>query len=435
MNMISSSEIVCKLIISSIILILTTSQKVIAVSYRHCVTLYGPDFSVLATPTDSEEETKFDDSTSLSPSSLYYIEKAKYFLLSNKNILGLKEEEGKVVEGNKQQQTQTPPVDAFLDTLKFLSHRETGPWTTIRFQQQFISVEEGDSYPIYDARIAITIDTQDEDKVKMFTGRYYEYNTTKLSQRQKLSKDEILERIKSRCYDCCDTDDLKDYFMEIVAYDTDNKGDDKDDNNAVANLILAWRTEVRCNDQNGMEEILYDAYTGDILKEEDIGFFYYTDFNKNHGEKKKDTYSSEINDTTEEKQIVKNVNIATEHPYLSIMRNSEDAVPGKTVSGLASVFDPDPISTSKQVYDTGGFIDNNDSDTDDLTGQLFDVTLEGITLRENGKYYLDGPFARIIDVDEPFDGDFSQFSDDFRYTRGHDSFEAVMCYYHVVSTT
>lgn len=435
MNMISSSEIVCKLIISSIILILTTSQKVIAVSYRHCVTLYGPDFSVLATPTDSEEETKFDDSTSLSPSSLYYIEKAKYFLLSNKNILGLKEEEGKVVEGNKQQQTQTPPVDAFLDTLKFLSHRETGPWTTIRFQQQFISVEEGDSYPIYDARIAITIDTQDEDKVKMFTGSYYEYNTTKLSQRQKLSKDEILEKIKSRCYDCCDADDLKDYFMEIVAYDTDNMGDNKDDKNAVANLILAWRTEVRCNDQNGMEEILYDAYTGDILKEEDIGFFYYTDFNKNHGEKKKDTYSSEINDTTEEKQIVKNVNIATEHPYLSIMRNSEDAVPGKTVSGLASVFDPDPISTSKQVYDTGGFIDNNDSDTDDLTGQLFDVTLEGITLRENGKYYLDGPFARIIDVDEPFDGDFSQFSDDFRYTRGHDSFEAVMCYYHVVSTT
>lgn len=82
------------------------------------------------------------------------------------------------------------------------------------------------------------------------------------------------------------------------------------------------------------------------------------------------------------------------------------------------------------IYILGGFEDTNDRDTSDLTSQLVEVDLKDITFR-GGKYHLEGPYAQIVDVDAPYDGTFSQRTNDFRGTRESDEFEAVMCYYHV----
>lgn len=98
------------------------------------------------------------------------------------------------------------------------------------------------------------------------------------------------------------------------------------------------------------------------------------------------------------------------------------------VSVQASVFDPDPLSTSGQTYG-GGYVDGNDQNTPQLTQELKTYSID--VLNQNGTYFLTGEWAESVDVENPFDGDFSQASNDFRYNRGQDSFEAVNVYYHI----
>lgn len=103
---------------------------------------------------------------------------------------------------------------------------------------------------------------------------------------------------------------------------------------------------------------------------------------------------------------------------------------------IGNVYDPDPLSVANATYDFDvncptGFCDNDDSDSTELTAQLRERPLCGIK-NENGTLYsLTGPYAQIVDVEEPFNGLFEQSSDDFRYTRGQDVFEAVNCYFHL----
>lgn len=103
--------------------------------------------------------------------------------------------------------------------------------------------------------------------------------------------------------------------------------------------------------------------------------------------------------------------------------------PRRRVDGSGWVFDPDPLSRARAVYG-GSFGDNNDTDSQDLTDQLVEVTLRDIAF-DGTTYTLDGPYARIRDSDPPMDGVFSQDSLVFHYTRGHDAFEAVNAYYHI----
>ncbi|MFC1851858.1 hypothetical protein ACFL27_16830 [candidate division CSSED10-310 bacterium] len=98
-------------------------------------------------------------------------------------------------------------------------------------------------------------------------------------------------------------------------------------------------------------------------------------------------------------------------------------------SGTGNVFDPDPISSSGATYGTGGYTDDNDADSSDLTNALTAVTLLDITL--NGTYYLTGPYAQIVDSEAPYNGVFNQASSDFSCQRAADLFEAVNAYYHI----
>ncbi|MGJ8663080.1 MAG: PepSY domain-containing protein [Marinicella sp.] len=94
----------------------------------------------------------------------------------------------------------------------------------------------------------------------------------------------------------------------------------------------------------------------------------------------------------------------------------------------ATVFDPDPLSSSGQTYG-GGYVDGNDQNTTQLSQELKTVSID--VLNQNGSYSLTGEWAESVDVSAPNDGDFSQASNDFRYNRGEDSFEAVNVFYHI----
>lgn len=100
------------------------------------------------------------------------------------------------------------------------------------------------------------------------------------------------------------------------------------------------------------------------------------------------------------------------------------------VEGMGKVFDPDPVTSAKQLYGAPGLSDNNDADSPELSAQLKDVVLNDLSL-ENGQYFLRGKYAWIADTGAPFKGLFEQSSNDFSTTRTEDMFEAVNAYYHI----
>jgi len=110
--------------------------------------------------------------------------------------------------------------------------------------------------------------------------------------------------------------------------------------------------------------------------------------------------------------------------------NSSEVPTTQNFNAIGYVFDPDPISTGKGTYGSGGFKDNNDEDSEDLTAQLVEKGLKDLKFSD-GKYHLVGPWAQIVDIDSPYTGLFSQSSKDFRFTRKEQGFEAVNVYYHV----
>ena len=105
--------------------------------------------------------------------------------------------------------------------------------------------------------------------------------------------------------------------------------------------------------------------------------------------------------------------------------------PVKTAAtGTGNTFDPDPITRSGSTYGIGGFADNNDVDSADLTAQVTSVTLPDITFT-GSQYQLKGPYAEVVDSESPQKGLFSQASSTFNFTRNADAFEAVNVYYHI----
>ena len=98
------------------------------------------------------------------------------------------------------------------------------------------------------------------------------------------------------------------------------------------------------------------------------------------------------------------------------------------VDAPGQVFDPDPLSSAGQEYG-GGLEDNNDQTTPELNQQLKAVTLD--VLNQNGRFFLTNQWAESMDIDAPFEGDFSQPSNNFNYHRGENSFEAVNVLYHI----
>jgi Zn-dependent metalloprotease len=100
-------------------------------------------------------------------------------------------------------------------------------------------------------------------------------------------------------------------------------------------------------------------------------------------------------------------------------------------AGQGLIWDPDPL-TSAHVYYGGSFIDDNDADAPVLNAQRRPVILNDLK-HADGKYYLDGPYARLVDIDTSIPDIFPALSDsnEFNFTRNQQEFEDVMVYYNL----
>lgn len=94
-----------------------------------------------------------------------------------------------------------------------------------------------------------------------------------------------------------------------------------------------------------------------------------------------------------------------------------------------SVFDPDPLSSSRTHYGSP-ITDNNDADDPVINKEVVTVDL-GDLPQANGLYYLSGDWAELIDHETPNDGFFEQASPDFLFTREQNGFESVLTYHHI----
>lgn len=100
------------------------------------------------------------------------------------------------------------------------------------------------------------------------------------------------------------------------------------------------------------------------------------------------------------------------------------------VNGIGKVFDTDPLSSSGATYGSGGYTDNSDADVTELNAERFDRALLDLDF-DGSLYHLRGPYAEIVDDENPKNGLFPQSSSSFDFTRSQDAFEAVNCYFHV----
>lgn len=102
----------------------------------------------------------------------------------------------------------------------------------------------------------------------------------------------------------------------------------------------------------------------------------------------------------------------------------------RNVDGDGDAFDPDPLSSALAQYGDPGFTDGNDADTPELAGETFNRPLLGLTF-DGANHRLVGPWAEIVDIENPSTGLFAQPGSSFLFTRSQQGFEAVNCYYHI----
>lgn len=101
------------------------------------------------------------------------------------------------------------------------------------------------------------------------------------------------------------------------------------------------------------------------------------------------------------------------------------------VDAPATVFDPDPLSSSGASYGDTGFVDGNDADTAQLTAETMSRTLLDVTQSSPGVFELTGPWAECVDFEGPFDGCYEQSSAAWNFTRNAQAFEQANAYYHI----
>ncbi|MEM7585601.1 MAG: peptidase [Acidobacteriota bacterium] len=100
------------------------------------------------------------------------------------------------------------------------------------------------------------------------------------------------------------------------------------------------------------------------------------------------------------------------------------------IDGSGDVFEPDPLSSAGTSYGDSGYTDNNDGDTPELVAEIQTVTLRDIT-ETGGMFFLTGPWAEVVDHDNPFKGLFEQATANWNFTRVDDAFEAANTYHHI----
>lgn len=89
------------------------------------------------------------------------------------------------------------------------------------------------------------------------------------------------------------------------------------------------------------------------------------------------------------------------------------------------VFDPNPAVT------TGDLSLSPSSPTEVLDAQAINVDLQRLDPPQNGKYFLDGRYVKMLEIESPNFVEPSETSGDFLYSCRDRRFLNVMCYYHI----
>lgn len=329
-------------------------------------------------------------------------DKADYFLKNNRHLLKLKENDDDD-DGNKHE-------------LRYVSDRKTSIWTTVRYQQYYSGIE------VYKADLVVTINDE-TNKVKIVTGNYQRgIDTMDVAKTfVKYTEDDLFDDMSTKYAKSGESGGgMKHYNSKMVLVHRYGKSN------------IAWHVKLTPENSYQTNEILVDAQSGEIMKEEDITLDsqHASSRRRNRNNEKVGSSSSTPSSLRRGNLLADTMNTREHNNMNQNLKESRSLLEQKRVNGLGYVFDPDPISSGRGRYGNSGFQDSNDMDSATLRQQLIEVTLNDITFKNN-QYFLSGPYAEIVDTDGPFDGIFEQGNSDFRHTRSHDSFEAVNCYYHI----
>jgi hypothetical protein len=114
--------------------------------------------------------------------------------------------------------------------------------------------------------------------------------------------------------------------------------------------------------------------------------------------------------------------------------HTEDLFVMNRTQGGGYAYLSDPLSAARAFYNSTGFADNSDADSDSLRAYRSYVVLDSITY-EDGVFKLKGPYCNVTDVESPAGPVcFSASSPlGFTFTRNQQEFEAVNVYYHVTA--
>lgn len=260
---------------------------------------------------------------------------------------------------------------------KMLFNRKGPSGETLRYYQMVNDVQ------VYDAEFTIHINTIGEIS---YTANTYKKGIENINTTPLITKDDAASIARNHIKANGEISFQKE---QLFVYDHNNS----------TKLVHQITIEPRATPV-GSWEVIVDANTGEVLSAKDKSYYH----NHNKGKKKE-----------KKKKAQK--------------RNSTSAM---RANATGKVFDPDPLSATGNVYG-GGYVDGNgqgDTDSAELDAARSDVTLLDVTF-SGGQYSLIGPYAEIVDSENPSRGLFSQVSSDFSFTRNEAGFEAVNTYYHV----
>lgn len=252
----------------------------------------------------------------------------------------------------------------------------------LRFQQMLNEV------PVFNAEIVVNFDN---DNQIVFSSNTYDSKIGNISTIPRISKEQAIAASNLNL----NNTNGKIAFQEckLVIY------------NQEAPARLAYRISTQIDNKPGDWEVFIDANTATVISLKDISFYHHT--SSMDKEKKR-----------KQKELEKNSQI----PFFK-------ANPFGSVSGTGMVFNPDPLSAAHAAY-AGGYLDNNDANSPELTAARTSVVLPDIDLT-GGVYRLKSQYLDIADFEAPNKGLFTQPTNDFSYTRDNDAFEAVNSFYHL----
>ena len=214
-------------------------------------------------------------------------------------------------------------------------------------------------------------------------------------------------------------------------------------NNQTYNDVEIYTATIKVNFDNNGTPILYNDNTIDI-KKVDKSNFPEIELIENYSNIK-------LSDTLETKKVyfpiseseiipaLKVVYQKDNKSYLSIFNSNYDIIYNQSLSfdknietfpANASVFNPDPITSAKTVYDKDtDFSHNNGASNPSLERQQKDVEIECRKIGDT--YYLENNYCVIRDWDSPRWDVVTSTTGNFNFNRSQVGFQQVNAFYHI----